>query len=411
MATSKIADIKIADVKIVPIQGAYYYEDITALQMRSIPEDERWDAPGVTPGFSKVREIAEGVSIGLVLNDASVHWGDCIAVSYSGKAGRKGVFRSKQGIQDIKSMVVPAVKGLQISSFRELEPILNNEHWHNAIRYGLSQALLRAVAWTHRENPFRTLCREWQLSIDTKLVPIQGSSGNDRYSNADKMIVNRLAALPHTQVDDIEHQLGPSGEVLLEYGRWIKNRILKLADDSYNPTIHLDVHGSIGKIFKLDPDKVCSYLSTLAEVCAPYTLRMESVVIMESRDQQIEYFKALRKALKQRAIPVLLCADEWANTKEDILAFASSGAADMIHIKMPDLGSVHESLEAVLGCKKLGIDTLLGGSCIETELSTQIAVHVAMASHPSAILAKPGMGINEAIMLVRNEMNRIGAIG
>ena len=79
---------------------------------------------------------------------------------------------------------------------------------------------------------------------------------------------------------------------------------------------------------------------------------------------------------------------------------------DLVHIKMPDLGGIDETIEAVLALKKLKVQTLLGGSCVETDLSARVSVHVALATQPTAFLAKPGMGIDEAIQIMRNEMNR-----
>ena len=51
----------------VPAVGAYYYDDLAALQSRSIPLPERYTAEPATPGFRAVREVAEAVSVGLVL--------------------------------------------------------------------------------------------------------------------------------------------------------------------------------------------------------------------------------------------------------------------------------------------------------------------------------------------------------
>ncbi len=101
-----------------------------------------------------------------------------------------------------------------------------------------------------------------------------------------------------------------------------------------------------------------------------------------------------------------LVADEWANTLDDVQAFIAAGAADMIQVKMPDLGSVHNSIQAVLACKAGGIGAFLGGSCAETDLSARVAVHIALATQPDMIMAKPGMGVDEGVTLAHNEMAR-----
>jgi methylaspartate ammonia-lyase len=125
-----------------------------------------------------------------------------------------------------------------------------------------------------------------------------------------------------------------------------------------------------------------------------------------SRSETINQLIQLKNVLKRRNLKAKLVADEWANTYEDILEFANLKAAHMVHIKMSDLGGIDQSIEAVLKLKKIGILSLLGGSCFETDLSARVSVHVALATQPTALLAKPGMGIDEALQIVRNEMNR-----
>jgi methylaspartate ammonia-lyase len=73
---------------------------------------------------------------------------------------------------------------------------------------------------------------------------------------------------------------------------------------------------------------------------------------------------------------------------------------------MPDLGSVHNAVEAVLACRAGGVGAFLGGSCIETELSARVSVHLALATRPDMLMAKPGMGVDTAVMLAQNEMGR-----
>ncbi len=56
-----------------------------------------------------------------------------------------------------------------------------------------------------------------------------------------------------------------------------------------------------------------------------------------------------------------------------------------------------------LECKAVGVGAYLGGSCTETEVSARACTYVAIATQPDVMLAKPGMGVDEGIMAVRNE--------
>jgi methylaspartate ammonia-lyase len=461
---------EITRVLAVPAVGAYYYTDLAALQASPIPVADQYTASPVAPGFRAVREVAEAVSVGLVLSDKRVVWGECVGVAYSGKAGRDPVFRTADGLSAIHRKVTPALEGREITSFREMaaeidaltqatriptplgsestdseeshsrglsrrelltaplrlfhdgdsgaaasearqtartgQHVTEERPLHTAVRYGVSQALLKAVALTRGVTMAEVIAEEWDLPRPDRPVPIHAQSGGERRQNADKMIVRRVTSLPHALVEDIPQQLGEDGEQLVSYVRWLTKRILKLGGPEYRPDIHLDVHGALGRIYENNLGRVLGYLYRLESSVQPYTLRVESPVVMETRGAQIETLRTLREYVQFRDMAVQIVADEWANTLEDIRAFVQAQAVDMIQIKMPDLGGVHNSVDAAMACKEGGVGAFLGGSCAETDLSARVAVHVALATQPDMIMAKPGMGVDEGISIVQNEMAR-----
>ena len=131
---------------------------------------------------------------------------------------------------------------------------------------------------------------------------------------------------------------------------------------------------------------------------------------VEERDGQIAALAALTARLRERNIGVEIVADEWCNTYEDIKLFADQRAGDMLQIKTPDLGGINNIIESVLYCKQKGVGAYQGGTCNETDRSAQVCVHIAMATQPAQMLAKPGMGVDEGFMIVYNEMQRILAL-
>ena len=193
---------------------------------------------------------------------------------------------------------------------------------------------------------------------------------------------------------------------MTRYLRWLSQRIGTLGGSDYQPVIHLDLHGALGRLYDNSTGKMLGQLLAWELAAQPYRLRIESPVLRESRQAQITAMKTLREYVSLRKMKVELVADEWANTFNDIRAFVDAGAADMIQIKMPDLGSIHNTIQAVLACKAADVGTLLGGSYAETELSASVSVQVALATQPDLIMAKPGVGTDEAISLVQNEMAR-----
>src|SRR5947208_169148 len=129
-----------------------------------------------------------------------------------------------------------------------------------------------------------------------------------------------------------------------------------------------------------------------------------------SRAEQIERFRTLRAALRERGQRVGIIVDEWCNTLDDIKSFADAGAADYAQIKTPDLGGINNAIEAVLYARDKGMGCCLGGSGNETDQSARITAQIGLATRPSFLLSKPGFGGDEALMIQMNEMLRTLAL-
>jgi len=208
----------------------------------------------------------------------------------------------------------------------------------------------------------------------------------------------------------VRTKLGENGELLLDFLKWIKQRARQLAGEDYNPALHFDVYGTIGLAFGGNNERMADYIGTLEKAAAPWELHIECPVIADSKEGQIRQMKALRETLRRKGIGVLIVADEWCNTSADIADFVDNGSVDMVQIKTPGLGGINNSIEAVLYCKSKGVRAYLGGTCNETERSAQVTVHMAIATQPDQMLAKPGMGVDEGLMVIYNEMQRTLAI-
>jgi len=409
--------MKITHAICAPGRTGFYFDDQRAIKAGAVADGSTYRGAPVTPGFSAVRQAGESISVMLILEDGQVAYGDCAAVQYSGAGGRDPLFLAEDFIPFIEAHIFPALIGQEADSFRrlatELEALrVDGKSLHTAIRYGVSQAILDAVAKAKHRLMAEVVAEEYGLRLTTEEVPIFTQSGDARYEGADKMIIKGAQVLPHALINNVETKLGQKGELLLDYVTWLRKRILELrTDDSYCPTLHIDVYGTIGQIFGNENfDAMADYLDTLAQAAAPFPLRIEGPMDVEERERQMRCLQALTALLDQRNTPVQLVADEWCNTLEDIQCFADNRAGHMVQIKTPDLGSIHNTVEAVLYCKERGVGAYQGGTCNETDRSAQVCVHLAMAAKPDQMLAKPGMGVDEGYMIVYNEMQRIRAI-
>ena len=409
--------MKIIDVVCSAGRTGFYFDDQRAIKAGADHDGFTYVGAPVTPGFSAVRQAGESISVMLVLENGQVAYGDCAAVQYSGAGGRDPLFLAKDFIPVIENNIKPKLVGREADSFKNLSEMVeaitvDGKRLHTAIRYGVTQAILDAVARATGRMMCEVVADEYGCTVTDQPLNIFTQSGDDRYSNADKMIIKGAQVLPHALFNNVKTKLGEHGELLAEYVGWLRDRVLKLRqDESYNPVFHIDVYGTIGAAFGNDNYKgMADYIAELEKIAAPFHLRIEGPMDVEDREKQMLALKALTAELDARGINVEIVADEWCNTLEDIKYFADNKAGHMVQIKTPDLGGINNTVEAVLYCKRLGIGAYQGGTCNETDRSAQVCVQCAMATRPDQILAKPGMGVDEGYMIVYNEMQRILAL-
>ena len=407
-----VLGMKVIDVIASPGLTGFYFDDQKAIKAGAGHDGFAYTGEAVTPGFTAVRQRGESISVMLILEDGQVAYGDCAAVQYSGAGGRDPLFLAEDFISIIMEEIRPKLVGQELDSFRRIADQVehslrpNGVRYHTAIRYGVSQAILDAVAKSKKVTMTEVILEEYNLPLVLEPVPIFSQTGDDRYDNADKAILKRAGVLPHALINNVEAKLGKNGELLLEYVNWLRNRVLQLGSSSYRPVLHIDVYGTIGIAFEDNVERMVQYFAELEKAAAPLRLRIEGPMDAGSKKGQIEQIKALREALKKAGVKVEVVADEWCNTYEDIVEFVVTQAADMVQIKTPDLGGIQNTIEAVLYAKKFGVGAYVGGSCNETDSGGRTAVHVALATRPDQMLAKPGMGVDEGYMIVHNEMNR-----
>lgn len=410
--------MKIVNVVCSKGRTGFYFDDQRAIKAGAQHDGFSYVGETVTPGFHSIRQTGEAVSVMILLEDGQVAYGDCAAVQYSGAGGRDPLFLAEDFIPVIEKEIKPRLVGRELTSFRQLAEEIDSmkdaktgKLIHTALRYGVTQAILDAVARAKHKLMCEVVAEEYNTTVSELPIDIFTQSGDDRYDNADKMIIKGAQVLPHALINNVEEKLGKNGELLLEYVTWLRNRILTLrTSESYNPVLHIDVYGTIGAAFNLDTERMVAYFRELEKAAAPLKLRIEGPMDVEDREKQMLALKEITARLHEEKINVEVVADEWCNTLEDIKYFADNKAGDMLQIKTPDLGGINNTIEAVLYCKEKGVGAYQGGTCNETDRSAQVCVHLAMATKPVQILAKPGMGVDEGIMIVYNEMQRILAV-
>lgn len=410
--------MKIKKVVCAAGKTGFFFDDQKAIKAGARNDGNFYTGEPLTPGFSAVRQTGESISVLFILEDGQVAHGDCAAVQYSGAGGRDPLFLAEQFIPIIEHDIAPLYEGREVTSFRELADLVDKainpatgKPYHTALRYGITQTCLDAVAKATHRLMADVVAEEYGTTVSETMIPIFMQSGDDRYLNADKMIMKGAAVLPHALFNHVEDKVGLQGEKIHDYLVWLRNRVLDHKPfEAYMPIFHIDVYGTLGIIFHNDATRIATYIAELAKAAHPFHLRVEGPVDMGEKEAQIKALAAIRRELEALGSDAEIVADEWCNTLEDIRDFTDAKAGHMAQIKTPDLGGVNNAIEAVLYCKQHGMGAYLGGTCNETNRSAEVCAHIAMATQPVQYLAKPGMGVDEGYMIVFNEMSRILAL-
>ncbi|MFC7072777.1 methylaspartate ammonia-lyase [Halovenus rubra] len=407
--------MQIESVRAVPGVSGFYFDDQRAIKAGASEDGFGYAGDPVTDGFDAVRQAGEALLVELELSDGTAIRGDCGAVQYSGTGGRDPLFRAADYVPVVERTVTDRLVGCDPDAFLDNATAIeelpgqrsDGEKLHTAVRYGVSQALLFAAAHARRVTPTAVLADELDVDPATEPVPVFGQSGDDRYQNAEKMLLKGVPVLPHGLFNS-EEKLGTDGEGLVEYLQWLSDRARDVGSAEYNPRFHVDVYGLIGELFgpPYDRAEVTSYFGRLCKAAAPFSLQVEGPMDAGGHTAQIESMTELREGLATAGVDVDIVADEWCNTLEDVCAFVDAGAADVVQVKTPDLGGLHRSARAVMECKGTDTRAYLGGTCNETAVSARACAHVALATNAAQLLAKPGMGFDEGYMIVTNEMRR-----
>ncbi|MBU2496152.1 MAG: methylaspartate ammonia-lyase [Candidatus Omnitrophica bacterium] len=402
--------MKIEKVIVAKGFGGFFWDDQAAIKTGIQRDGFIYLGRPVTPGFDSIRMPSECLSLLLILDDGQIAHGDCVAVQYSGASGRDPVFKSDDYLPFFREHIVPMINGRDITTFRRMADdfdalVFDNKPIHTAIRYGVTQAFLDAVAKSRKKTMAEVICEEYGLEMADTPIPVFIQTGDDLYESVDKCILRRVDVFPHYLINNLK-KLNELPEQL----EFTKKRITQLADHTYAPYLHYDLYGMAGQKYGRDLDKIMEDFRNWSRIVDPYSLIIEAPFIMDSREETVELTGELIRRKSEEQLPIIICVDEWCNTLEDVRFMTDAGGAEMIQVKTPDMGGLNQSIAAIQYCQAKGLKAYLGGTCCETERSAQISAHVALATRPFQMLAKPGLGIDEGYQIVMNEMLRTLAI-
>jgi len=292
---------------VIPVVGrsGFFNRDLAAVKAGARADGFAYPGTPLSPGFQKIVQPGTAISLMLLLDDGQVAFGDCTDVILTGVAGRDPLFQAEQHLEFLSTVMRELLRGRPVDPFRNLAEevdglVHDGRRLHTALRYGITQALLHAAALSNRCTMTEIVSREYGCAIATAPIPILASCHKEDVQMIDRMILKRVELLPHASFQQVERDIGLEGEKLIAYANGIVERIRQIGDPDYRPRIHLDVYGTLGELFGEDVDAIACYLGELEAAVRPHELLLESFVIAESREAQIEAFRGLRAAIARQ---------------------------------------------------------------------------------------------------------------
>ena len=147
--------------------SGYYNKDLKAVKAGASPDGFVYHDPPLTPGFHTIMQPGQSLSVMLLLSDGQVAFGDCVDVVFTGAAGRDPIFQSADHQETIEKMIGDFLRGKSIQEFKSLAESVDSmevagKRLHTAVRYGVTQALLDAVAKAHHVTMTEIIETEYQ---------------------------------------------------------------------------------------------------------------------------------------------------------------------------------------------------------------------------------------------------------
>ena len=377
------------------------------------------------------------LTVGIQLNGGQRFWANCVDVPAASRVGETAVFDPIQAANQIQQVVVPLWQGQPAAEFRPLahmllpltetftynkitpprpkpvtgavsrrslitgflaeetppapkeETVTVKRPLHPALQYGLTVALLQAVAAVNRETVAALVAREYALDWVDTAVPLHIALNDENIQTASAILATHVAALGYTTGENNhKNTLGANAERLQHHLRQVAAWLPTLNSD-FQPMLHLDLRDSFGELFNNDEGKVLGALAGLEQAVKPFKLAVQNPVWQNGREAQQKSLQKLVGYFAIRRMTPWLVADAWVDSPEDAAHFANPKVCHMVHIELPRLGNLEGAITAVLHLKSQNQPLLLSGE------AAALTTHIALALRPTWLSGPPQLHYNE----------------
>lgn len=378
------------------------------------------------------------LSVGVQLSDGQRYWADCVDVPAASRLEEAAVFDPKQAANHVQQLVQPLWQGQPVTHFRPLAQQLTNltesftyhrpiqpkaqpatgtvsrrslitgflaedkkpaeptyeqatveRPLHPALQYGLTAALLCAVAAVNGRTVAGQVAQEYELASPDTAVPLHIALNDENIQTAYPILTSHVAALGYTtSKNNHKANLGSNGERLQQHVRQVAAWLPTL-NEAFKPMLYLNLQGGLGELFANNAGRVLGALSGLEQAAKPFGLFIQNPIWRESREAQATHLEQLRSFTAVRKMSLKLVADAWVDTLAAAQLFADPKVCHMVHIELPRLGNLDSGITAVLHTKAQNQPLILSGE------DNSLTTHIALATRPNLLCGSPQLHYNE----------------
>jgi methylaspartate ammonia-lyase len=398
------------------------------------------DSPTISALLTVPTLAANGrsqLTVGLQLSDGQRFWADCVDVPAASRLEETAVFDPQQAASQVHNLVQPLWRGQPVTAFRplaqmllalkepfsytrtippepqpatgtvsrrslitgfwaetegpepRLEEVIIERPLHPALQYGLTAALLPAVAAVNRESVAALVAREYEVALAETAVPLQITLDDKTMQTARTILTTHVASLGYTtSKNNHKATLGANGEQLQKHIRQVA-AWLPTVDAAFQPALHLDLRDSFRELFDNDEGKVLGALVGLEQAAKPFILHVQNPVWHDSREAQLNSLEKLQGYLTFRGLKLKLVADAWVDSLADVTDFTNPDVCHMVHVELPRLGNLEAGITAVLHLKSPNQSVILSGE------NSPLTTHIALSTQPPFLTGSPRLHYNE----------------
>jgi methylaspartate ammonia-lyase len=269
--------------------------------------------------------------------------------------------------------VDPATKTELVAVERPLSP---------SLRYGLSQALLTALAAVREVTLTELIAVEFNLPFQPALTPMHLDINGAAPAPDASVLSKHIQSLGYRiGVGNPKERLGSDGAKLQRFIRELTDLIERVTEPDYRPAIHLDVAGGLGQIYEDNVGRILGALYGLEQAAQPYPLCISDPVSTDDPDKQIEIRQQLLDFIRLRGMRIRLGVRSPLRSLADVQRFAATGAAHLLELSLPQLGTIQQSIRAIHICRQAGMAVLLR----DDGNAPQFACHASLAAQPDLL--------------------------